>query len=246
MISLKGNRWNGHTDFEEAVSRLHETPSHAVIERSVFPPPALVTQTGGRPIVNAARAGTFPGLGRRTRRSFVVPEEARRLWGLHATLDDAAGVYIDDNFCCHHVFNACFGAKWDSGTFTQLCHIFGEEYSKEPRCFTALPNLVLVPAWLAKLTDSDARVCKTLRWVARKFYRFCPGPGCDRDPEGVGCGLCVRPGHELDIEFVRRAMHRWDSRAVSDYRTSVNNSGGGDRWRDSVRSCHGYDHTFLK
>lgn len=244
MIQLQDEIWDGFSDVCEVVAAVHKTPTHAIVERSVFPPRALVTHTGGRPIVNAVRAGSFDRIGRRERRSFISAQDAAREWDLPFPQGAAKGVYVDDNFCAHTVFNACFDATWVGGTFTHLAHVFDGAASKSPMFFTALPNLILVPAWLAKFTDADEAVRKSLRWIARRFYGFCAGATCSKAPKGPGCELCKEPGHNIEADVVEASISRWERRAVRPEAYKPELMGKTKLWKDALSSCTGYTHTF--
>lgn len=169
MVSLRNGEWDGHVELNELVKAKYGTLERAVLECSAFPPASLVERTQGKAIVNAVRRGTFETLGHRERRTYISPAEAKGLWNLDADDPGAVGVYVDDNHTAHVAFHACFGTDWKGGSPTQLCHVFDKEYSKDPRYFTALPNLVLVPAWLARLTDTHRGVMQFLRWTSLRF-----------------------------------------------------------------------------
>jgi hypothetical protein len=164
-VHIVDDEFTGDPDLLEAIQGLgYQSSAHAVLHRSVFPPPSVVADVGTRAIVNAVRRGTFDGLARVERFAFLPPEHVQRLFGLTAHDPLARGVYVDDNACAHFALATCFSVGREIAS-TQVCHIFPREFSQHPMYFTALPNLVLVPAWLAKLTDSDPAVTATLRWA---------------------------------------------------------------------------------
>jgi hypothetical protein len=189
-MDFKSRHFDGEGDFKDAIQAVgYSSASEAVLIRSIFPPPSIVTETKNTAIVNAVRRGSFAGLQHIERRGYIMPSDVERLFGLTCKSPTAPGVYVDDNHCAHTAFLACFAAQRDR--WTQLCHVFpSKDCTKDPRYFTCLPNLVLVPAWLAKLTDSSAEVCQTLRYAVRLVYSFCP---LMSGHVGVDCRLCTRP-----------------------------------------------------
>jgi hypothetical protein len=244
MVALTNSGWDGHAELLDLVAARYGTLERAVLECSAFPPASLVERTQGKAIVNAVRCGSFGELGQRERRTYISPTEAKERWGLDADDLGAVGVYVDDNHAAHVAFHACFGINWKQGSNTELCHVFDKEYSKDPRYFTALPNLVLVPTWLAKLTDSHRGVMQFLRWASRFVFGFCPGAACDRAPTGEGCPLCANPGCDIDMSYVQSKILAWDALAVQDYDAVLINRRDAV-WAAARRAARGYSHTYL-
>lgn len=231
----------GDHGLQEAVRALgYASSAHAVLHRSVFPPPSIVAEVGTSAIVNAVRRGTFPGLGRIERMEFIEPQRAETLFSIQASDPSARGIYVDDNACPFFAFMSCFTVGRHLGS-TQLSHVFPREYSQHPRYFTSLPNLVLVPAWLAKLTDVDDSVMQTLRWAVRLVYGFCPEGDGAADHQ---CPICEMPTDAPPAETVRTWVGAHEHLRVKDYRTTAR-SRRDKRWKNAIEAGRGYGHVLL-
>lgn len=236
------NTLTGDPDLLDAVRALgFESTAHAVLARSVFPPPSLVAEVGVGPVVNAIRRGAFEGLGRVERRSFIPPQHVARLFHIETADPLAVGVYVDDNCCPDIALQCCFELRRHQAS-TQVCHIFPSEYSQHPLYFTSLANLALVPSWLAKTTDTDPTVTPVLRWAVRLVYGFCPRS--DGSPTH-SCSLCTRPAGAPDEEFVRQAMAAYEQHRTRDYVAKAKARQDG-RWREAVRAGRGYPNALLR
>lgn len=153
----------------------------------------------------------------------------------------AKGVFLDDNGSPDWAFRACFTVKRHQGS-THICHIFGD-FTYDPRYFTALPNLVLVPSWLHKLTDTDDSVASVLRWASRTVYAFCPGN--EVDARHI-CGQCRRPDGAPAEPWVQERLQRYEERRVKDYIVSAYSVSKNKRWRAAIEAGRGYEHVLLR
>lgn len=233
------HKFEGLEDLKNAVRMLPgiETPLEAVLALSVFPPRKLVEdpRIGGRAIVNAVRAGSLPKIGKVRRNEMISPDDVSLAFGVDG---GTHGVLADDNTCPHLALTEAYEVGRDMGT-TTVCHVFGSVVSQNPRYFTSLPNLVLVPFWLAKLTDTDPDVKHGLRWAVRIAYKFCPHCG------GSGrCGECSRPSEAPRESWVLDKVDQWadrarDGDAYLEYLRKVRTK----RWRRAMAACAGYSYT---
>lgn len=135
----------------------------AVADHAVFLPPSTVEQTGG--------SALFP----------TIRDMARR--GTYDVLPDGRHVLLDDNGSPTDAF--LWSAGLASGPDVQYNHVWAA--SKDPDAYTALWNLVVTPAFLAKATDGAANreVQDALRWRAFALYGRVPtGQPVPVEPEG--------------------------------------------------------------
>lgn len=249
MKFSKKQAFDGTADLLEAIHELkYRSAAHAVLARSVFPPPSIVEEVGFNPIVNAVRRGKFPGLGNINRDQYISPVDVSRLFGLSATAPAAKGVLIDDNACPDFALRACF-TRGRHQASTQLAHVFPSKYSKHPLFFTSLPNLVLVPSWLARLTDTDPAVCQTLRWAVRTVYGFCPVLLSSRGSPSIihSCTVCEKPaGDCLNEEEIRCLIAQYECYRSKDYRKAALGITRNSRWRKAIEAGTGYDYPLLR
>lgn len=124
------------------------TVAQAVASLAVFSHPQTVAQTRGQALFPTIR-GT-PGE--------FVEIDGRRLMS-------------DDNRSPTDAFRWANGLGTRSRD-TQLNHVYS--VSRNPDAYTSLANLVLTPAFLAKLTDTNAAVQDLLRWRAYDLYGWTP------------------------------------------------------------------------
>lgn len=78
----------------------------------------------------------------------------------------------DDNHCVHDIF--CWANRIDRRKFVdvQYNHIYSapNDISK----YTCLSNIVLTPAFLAKMTDTDKKIKELLKYRAFQIYNYNP------------------------------------------------------------------------
>jgi len=128
------------------------TIPHAVAAHAIFLDPATVAQTGGSAVFRTVRHG------------------ARR--GEFTTLTDGRTVMFDDNYSPAHAF--IWAAGRSKRVDVQFNHIWPGP--KNPDLYTALWNLCLTPAFLAKTTDSlhHHEVISMLRYRSFELYGYVP------------------------------------------------------------------------
>lgn len=84
---------------------------------------------------------------------------------------DGRGLMLDDNKSPTDAFLWCNGLN-RRGRDTQFNHIYAA--STDPEAYTALPNIVMTPAFLAKLTDTSDEVKALLAWRSFDLYGWAP------------------------------------------------------------------------
>jgi len=243
-VKIISGRFDGGADLPDVAKQLgFASVVELVLDRCVFPPASIVRETNARPIVNTVRAGMFDGHGKVARGEYVAPAVAARLWGMRCTQPQARGVLADDNMSPHFAFSSCFTVRRDriAISTTQLCHIFDSAYSKDPRFFSSLANLVLVPWWLAKLTDVDADVCQALRFVARAGFGACPT--CHG--KAGGCTACSKPeALTIDESGAKELVARYEPYRVDNYEATAR-SVRDARWQTAISAGIGYAEPVL-
>jgi hypothetical protein len=151
-------------DGQEALATLiassrYATLAQAVASLAVFSHPQTVAQTQG--------LGLFPTI-RGTPGQFVEVN-GRRLM-------------LDDNKSPTDAFLWCNGLS-RRGRDTQFNHVYAA--STDPEAYTALPNICMTPAFLAKLTDTNAEVRALLAYRSHDLYGWAPaGTSAVEKPEG--------------------------------------------------------------
>ena len=87
--------------------------------------------------------------------------------------------------------------RWANGLGTrlrdiQLNHIYSA--SRDPEAYTSLANLVMTPAFLAKLTDTNTEVQALLKWRAYDLYGWmAAGHEKPERPEGYAALAWAAP-----------------------------------------------------
>lgn len=168
---------------------------HAVAEHTIFLHPATVAQTQGKPILPVVRSGF------RLKRGSIISVDGRKVWA-------------DDNGPPTQVF--LWSAQQRKGPDLQFNHIWAR--SQDWRCYTALWNLCVTPAFLAKTTDTTAEVKAALMW--RSFELFGQLPADEhlpQKPEGFDeLQWAAHPPAIDDLETVLRArIHRAPKSSVA-------------------------------
>jgi len=150
----------------EALRRMVERAGYAsvleaVAEHVVFLHPNTVGQTGLKPI--------FP----------VVRDMKRRCQT--EVLANGQEVMYDDNTMPTFAFR--WAAGWPStSTDLQFNHVITD--SSDVRHYTALWNLCVTPAFLAKATDGHPEVATALRYRSHELYGSAPHLAAPEKPEG--------------------------------------------------------------
>lgn len=125
----------------------------AVASLARFTHPATAAQTGREPLFRIVR-GPIP------RRGDIVPHE------------DGRSVLLDDNTGPTDAFLWANRLRRGSYADVQFCHI--RQASEDPAAYTNLANLCILPAFLAKLSDTHPRIVHMLRWRAEQLYSWRP------------------------------------------------------------------------
>jgi hypothetical protein len=161
----------------------YKSVAGAVAALTLFSHPDTVAQTGHCPVFRIVRNPHVRG---------------KRLPG-----PDGRDVQADDNHAPTQVFLWANGLSASKYRDVQFNHLYGGARDGAGMAgYTALPNLCVTPAFLAKLTDTDAAVCALLRYRAFALYGYCPdGVPTPQRPAGYAA-LDWRPPHDAvsDVE----------------------------------------------
>ena len=122
--------------------------AQAVASHALFLHPDTVAQT--------KLEALFPVVRNQTKRTQV------------GTLPDGREVMFDDNWMPIAAF--CWSAGWNFGTKGDLQFNHVVQDSQEPRNYTALWNICVTPAFLAKATDGHPEVKAALRYRSHELY----------------------------------------------------------------------------
>ena len=130
----------------------YESPMHAVAAHTIFLHPDTVRQTDGAALFRIARDD---------RRRGQITVNANGMSLLH-----------DDNTSPTNAF--CWAAGQKKGPDVQFNHVFND--SKNPDLYTALWNICVTPAFLAKTTDgkNHPEVVAALRRRSFELYGYYP------------------------------------------------------------------------
>lgn len=155
---------NGRTALERIIaSSQYQTIAQAVASLTLFSHPRTVEQTGGRAI--------FPSVRNPQERGATDIVSGRR-------------VLLDDNKSPKDAFLWANGLS-RRGLDTQFNHVYPT--SRDPDAYTALPNICVTPAFIAKLTDTSEDVRVLLRYRSYELYGWTPaGYSPPERPEGYG------------------------------------------------------------
>ena len=140
---------DGAAALEDALGRGRHRLLEVVAKHTVFLPPETVTQTTNKAL--------FPIIRR--------PKDDSRPLG---TVVD--GVMLDDNTSPTLAF--LWAAQRKRGPDVQFNHIYQRPY--DPGTYTALWNICVTPAFLAKLTDVHDDVIAALKRRSFDLYRYVP------------------------------------------------------------------------
>jgi hypothetical protein len=88
--------------------------------------------------------------------------------GKYGTLDDGTQVMLHDNTPPYEAFTWANGISRWSFTDCQFNHIWSD--SKNVALYTSLANLCVLPAFLAKLTDTDNYIKEILQFRSFELY----------------------------------------------------------------------------
>lgn len=142
---------DGRSAFEALVeASRYGSVAQAVASLTLFSHPATVRQTGGNAIFHSVR-------------------DQRRVG--ERGLIDGRVVLLDDNKSPTDAFLWANGLT-RRGRDVQFNHVYAA--SRDPESYTALPNICMTPAFIAKLTDTSAAVRALLRFRSYLLYGWTP------------------------------------------------------------------------
>lgn len=175
-----------------AASR-YRTVAQAVASLTLFSHPRTVAQTGGKALMACIRGQP-------------------NTWACH---DDGRELFVDDNKTPADFFRWCNGLP-SRARDTQINHVW--QASRDPDAYTALPNLCMTPAFLAKLTDTDEEVTALLKHRSFDLYGWTPA-GFDEPPRPAGYAALewaapLPPVPDLAARLRHRFTRRPKDRAV--------------------------------
>lgn len=128
----------------------YKTLAQAVASLAIFSHPQTVRQTEGKALFPSIRDPKRVG-------QFDIIEGRR--------------VLLDDNKSATDAFLWANGLS-RRGPDTQFNHVYSA--SADPDAYTALPNLCMTPAFIAKLTDTNREIGALLRYRSFALYQWVP------------------------------------------------------------------------
>jgi hypothetical protein len=131
-------------------SSQYRTIAQAVASLTLFSHPKTVRQTGGRAL--------FPAIRNPRRVGQIDVHQGRQ-------------VLLDDNKSATDAFLWANGLS-RRGRDTQFNHVYATSLDVE--AYTALPNICMTPAFIAKLTDTSEDVRSLLRYRSYQLYKWTP------------------------------------------------------------------------
>lgn len=155
--------------------------AQAVASLALFSHPETVEQSAGRALFRIVR-GPIP------QRGHIVP------------FDDGGTVLLDDNTGPTDAF--IWANRIRRGTYAdvQFCHIW--QHSGDPEAYTNLANMCVLPAFLAKLSDTHPTMTALLRARATALYGWQPrmpaGTAVATSPDGLDWAPCLPPNPALE------------------------------------------------
>lgn len=159
----------------------YRTFAQAVASLTLFSHPRTVRQTGGQAL--------FPAIRNPRRVGLIDIHEGRR-------------VLLDDNKSPTDAFLWANGLS-RRGPDTQFNHVYAA--SLDADAYTALPNICMTPAFIAKLTDTSEDVRSLLRYRSYQLYEWTPAghtpPERPEDYEALEWAAPLPP-----VEDVRAAI----------------------------------------
>lgn len=165
----------------------YDSLEQAIASLTLFSHPETVAQTGGKAL-------------------FKIVRDAERR-GTDGILDGLPVTY-DDNAAPTHVFLWCNGIRRPKEV--QFNHVHCE--SQNADLYTALPNICVTPAFLAKVTDTDPAIRSILAYRVYDLYGWVPeGRDAPHKPPGYR-DLEWAPTLPVVLD-VRAALHARIARA---------------------------------
>ncbi len=142
---------DGQLAFEALIaSSQYRTPAQAVASLTLFSHPETVRQTAGQAL--------FPTIRNQKRVGEYAEHEGRQ-------------VLLDDNKSPKDAF-LWANSLSRRGTDTQFNHVYAS--SSDPDAYTALQNICMTPAFIAKLTDTNPEIRQLLKYRSYQLYGWVP------------------------------------------------------------------------
>jgi hypothetical protein len=152
--SLNDFRLDGGAALEFLIkSSPYGSLAQAVASLALFSHPETVAQAAGRAIFRIVR-GPIP------QRGEIV------------TISDGSRVMLDDNTGPTDAFIWANGIRRGTYSDVQFCHIW--QVANDPTAYTNLANMCLLPAFLAKLSDTHPEITNLLRRRSRELFGWHP------------------------------------------------------------------------
>lgn len=143
--------FDGSASFRSMVaSSQYATVAQAVASLTSFSHPDTIRQTGGRAIFRSIRDPRRVG-------------EIAEIGGYRVLLDDNKSA--TDAFLWANKISR-------RGRDTQFNHIYAR--SNDPDAYTALPNICMTPAFIAKLTDTNEEIKALIKFRSYDLYKWLP------------------------------------------------------------------------
>jgi len=181
--------WNGAGALEYVLAA---SPYHgveqAVASLAAFTNPETVAQANGHNLFRIVR-GPIPQRGQ------IVDYR------------DGGQVLLDDNTGPTDAFLWANGVRRGQYSDVQFCHIW--QAADDVQAYTNLANICVLPAFLAKLSDTHPRIVLMLRWRAEQLYGWRPSTASSvpHDPtfEHLEWAAPLKPNDALE-ETLRTEM----------------------------------------
>ena len=162
---------DGHAALQDLVQRAgYGTLEAAIAAHTLFLHPSTVAQTHGRAVFPIVRGNARKGI-----HKFEVLPDGRKVW-------------VDNNIPVKQLF--LWAAQRSRGIDVQCNHVWNT--SNDPNGYTALWNLCVTPAFLAKATDSKGPVKDLLAYRAYDLF--------GQRPEGAA--VPERPAGYEDLRWL--------------------------------------------
>jgi hypothetical protein len=189
LLTLASLRFDGRKALARVIEQSdYGSLAQAVASLTVFAHPQTVAQTGGSNIFRTVR--------RRQQRDVGTFGEVPQCEG---------SVMLDDNRSPAVAFEWVHGIR--ERPDVQANHVWAR--SQDVTAYTALPNLCLTPAFLAKLTDTDETIRELLRYRAYDLFHYWPEEGSPSPPAAYHQLTWAEPVPPVsEVEGVLRAAMR--------------------------------------
>ena len=128
--------------------------AQTVASLSLFTHPDTVAQSRNRGIFNTIRC------------------QDNKLRGSYKTLDSGQKVMLDDNTSPTQAFLWANGLKQKAVRDVQFNHVWSRP--SDPNAYTSLANIVMLPAFLSKLSDTHSEISRLLKFHVFKLYGYMP------------------------------------------------------------------------